>query len=69
MSVTFEGYERSIDKINGVLANYGIKDLEDARGICLEKGVDCNAIVKGIQPICFENAVWAYTVGSSIAIL
>ena len=68
MSVTFEGYERRIDKINGVLAKYGIKDLEDARAICLEKGVDCNAIVKGIQPICFENAVWAYTVGCAIAI-
>ena len=68
MSVTFEGYERRIDKINGVLANYGIKDLEEARAICLEKGVDCNAIVKGIQPICFENAVWAYTGGCAIAI-
>ena len=68
MSVTFEGYERRIDKINGVLAQYGIKDLEEARAICLEKGVDCNAIVKGIQPICFENAVWAYTVGCAIAI-
>lgn len=55
MSVTFEGYERRIDKINGVLANYGIKDLEDARAICLEKGVDCNAIVKGIQPICLKT--------------
>ena len=51
MSVTFEGYERRIDKINGVLAQYGIKDLEEARAICLEKGVDCNAIVKGIQTI------------------
>lgn len=68
MSVTFEGYERRIDKINGVLAQYGIKDLEEARDICLSKGVDCNAIVKGIQPICFENAVWAYTVGCAIAI-
>ena len=68
MSVTFEGYERRIDKINGVLAQYGIKDLEEARAICLDKGVDCNAIVKGIQPICFENAVWAYTVGCAIAI-
>ena len=68
MSVTFEGYERRIDKINKVLAQYGIKDLEDARAICLEKGVDCEAIVKGVQPICFENAVWAYTVGCAIAI-
>ncbi len=68
MSVTFEGYERRIDKINKVLAQYGIKDLEDARAICLSKGVDCDSIVRGVQPICFENAVWAYTVGCAIAI-
>ena len=68
MSVTFESYERRIDKINKTLAEYGIKDLEDARRICLEKGVDAEAIVRGIQPIAFENAVWAYTVGAAIAI-
>ena len=68
MSVTFESYERRIDKINKTLAEYGIKDLEDARKICLEKGVDAESIVKGIQPIAFENAVWAYTVGAAIAI-
>ena len=68
MSVTFESYERRIDKINKTRAEYGIKDLEDARAICLSKGVDAEAIVRGIQPIAFENAVWAYTVGAAIAI-
>ena len=68
MSVTFESYERRIDKINKTLAEYGIKDLEDARAICLSKGVDAESIVRGIQPIAFENAVWAYTVGAAIAI-
>ena len=68
MSVTFESYERRIDKINVALKKYGIKDLEEAKQICLDKGVDCEAIVKGVQPICFENAVWAYTVGCAIAI-
>ena len=64
----FESYERRIDKINGVLAQYGIKDVEECRAICQEKGFDPYEIVKGIQPICFENAVWAYTVGAAIAI-
>ncbi len=68
MSVTFEGFERRINKINAVLKSYGIKDLEDARSICLDKGIDCETLVKGIQPIAFENAVWAYTVGCAIAI-
>ena len=68
MAVTFESYERRIDKINKCLAEYGIKDLEDARKICLDKGIDVESIVKGIQPIAFENAVWAYTVGCAVAI-
>ncbi len=68
MSVTFEGYERRTNKINAVLKQYAIKDLEDAKAICLKKGVDCDSIIKGIQPIAFENAVWAYTVGCAIAI-
>ena len=68
MSVTFESFERRIDKIKVALKKYGIKDLEDARQICLDKGIDCEAIVKGVQPICFDNAVWAYTVGCAIAI-
>ncbi len=68
MAVKFEGYERRIDKINAALKEYGIKDLEEARQICLDKGIDVEAIVKGVQPIAFENAVWAYTVGTAIAI-
>lgn len=68
MSITFEGYEKRIDKINKALHANGIKDLEDARKVCLDKGIDVDKIVKGTQPICFENAVWAYTVGCAIAI-
>ncbi len=68
MSVTFESYERRIDKINQYLVEYGIKSLEEAKAICDEKGVNVDAIVRGIQPIAFENAVWAYTVGAAIAI-
>ncbi len=64
----FESYERRIDKINGVLAQYGIKDVEECRAICQEKGFDPYEIVKGIQPICFENACWAYCVGAAIAL-
>ena len=65
--VTFEGYERRIEKINAALKEYGISSLEEAKEICTKKGVDVEAIVKGIQPIAFENAVWAYTVGAAIA--
>ena len=68
MAITFEGYERRIDKINKVLAEYGIDGLEDAQKICKDKGIDVEEIVKGIQPIAFENAVWAYTAGAVIAI-
>ena len=64
----FESYERRIDKINGVLAQYGISSVEECRKICQDKGFDPYEIVKGIQPICFENACWAYCVGSAIAI-
>ena len=64
----FEGYERRIDKINGVLKQYGISSIEECKDICLSKGVDCDKLVRGTQPICFENAVWAYTVGAAIAI-
>ena len=64
----FEGYERRIDKINQVLKEYGIKSVEECKEICLSKGVDCDKLVRGTQPICFENAVWAYTVGAAIAI-
>ena len=64
----FEGYERKIDKINGVLAQYGISSVEECKTICEEKGFDPYTITKNIQPICFEDAAWAYTVGAAIAI-
>ena len=64
----FESYERRIDKINGVLAEYGIGSIEECRTICNDLGFDPYEIVKGIQPICFENACWAYTVGAAIAL-
>ncbi len=64
----FESYERRIDKINGVLAQYGIGSVEECREICKAKGFDPYEIVKGIQPICFENACWAYTMGAAIAL-
>ena len=67
MSVKFEGYERRIAKIENARKEYGIASLEEARQICLDKGVDVEAIVKGVQPIAFENAVWAYTLGAAIA--
>ena len=64
----FESYERRIDKILGVLKEYDIASLEQAKAICDEKGVDPIAIVKSVQPIAFDNAGWAYTVGAAIAI-
>ena len=64
----FESYERRIDQITPVLEKYGINDLEEAKQICLDKGFDPYEIVKGVQPICFENACWAYTLGAAIAI-
>ena len=64
----FESYERRVDKINAVLAEYGINSIEECRAICKEKGFDPYEIVKGVQPIAFENAGWAYCVGAAIAI-
>ena len=64
----FESYERRIDKINRVLSQYGIGSVEECRELCKAKGFDPYEIVKGIQPICFENACWAYTVGAAIAL-
>ena len=64
----FESYERRIDQIVPVLEKYGIEDLQEARAICNEKGFDPYDIVKSVQPICFENACWAYTVGAAIAV-
>ncbi|NLN03846.1 MAG: GGGtGRT protein [Clostridiaceae bacterium] len=65
--VRFEGYDRRIDTINKVIKEYGFNSLEEIREFCLSKGVDVEKIVKGVQPIAFENAVWAYTVGCAIA--
>ncbi len=64
----FESYERRIKQIEKVMKQYGIKDLEEARKICTDAGFDPYEIVKGVQPICFENACWAYTLGAAIAI-
>jgi hypothetical protein len=64
----FESYDRRINKINEVLNSYGIKDIDDAKAICDAKGIDPYKICKDIQPICFENAAWAYVVGAAIAI-
>ncbi len=68
MSVQFEGYERRIGKIEKALKEYGIESLEAARYLCLSKGADVDKIARGVQPIAFENAVWAYTLGAAIAI-
>ncbi len=64
----FESYERRIDNVNAVLQENGIASLEEAKKICDDAGVDAYGIVRGIQPICFENACWAYTVGAAIAL-
>ena len=66
--VMFEGKERRMAKIEKCLAEYNLPSLEEARALCLSKGVDCEKIVKGVQPIAFENAVWAYTLGCAVAI-
>jgi hypothetical protein len=68
MASLFESYERRIDKINAVLAQYGIKDIDEAKAICTEKGLDPYKMCEETQPICFENAKWAYVVGAAIAI-
>ena len=64
----FESYERRIDQINKVISQYGISSIEECETICKNAGIDVYALVKKIQPICFENACWAYTVGAAIAI-
>ena len=64
----FEGYERRVDKINAALKEYGINSIEECRDITLAASIDCDKIVRETQPICFENAVWAYTVGAAIAL-
>ena len=68
MTIKFEGQDRRQAKLDKVMAEYGIKSLEEAREICLSKGIDVDSIVKGVQPIAFENASWAYTLGAAITI-
>ena len=68
MTIKFEGYERRIKQIEAVMKKYGIQNLEDAKKICNDYGFDAYTIVKEIQPIAFENAGWAYTLGAAIAI-
>lgn len=63
----FENYDRRIAGIEAAMKEYGIKDLEEARKMCTDKGFDPYEIVKGIQPICFEDACWAYVLGAAIA--
>ena len=65
--ITFEGMDRRMPKIEACLHQYGIADLEAARALCLQHGIDVESIVKGIQPIAFDNAVWAFTVPGSVA--
>jgi hypothetical protein len=64
----FEGQERRAPKIEAVLSEYGFKDIDETADYCKSKGIDVEAIVKGVQPIAFENAVWAYTLGTAIAL-
>ncbi len=66
--VRFEGKERRLAVIEKCLADNGLESLEQAKELCLSKGIDVEAIVKGVQPIAFENAVWAYTLGVAIAL-
>ena len=64
----FEGYDRRIPQINELLEKHGLENIEAADALCKSRGVDVYAIVKGVQPICFENACWAYTLGAAVAI-
>ena len=68
INVNFEGKERREAKIEACLKEYGIESLEAARDLCLSKGIDVDAIVRGVQPIAFDNAVWAYTLGVAVAL-
>ncbi|MCL2638383.1 MAG: GGGtGRT protein [Oscillospiraceae bacterium] len=67
-NIKFEGQNRRQSKIDACLKEYGIASLEAARDLCLEKGINVEEIVKGVQPIAFENATWAYTLGTAIAV-
>ena len=64
----FESKERRMSKINDCLKKYNFSSLEDAKDLCDKKGINVEEIVRGIQPIAFDNAVWSYTLGTAIAI-
>ena len=64
----FESYERREPQILAVLKQYGISSIEECKDITMAAGIDVYKLIEGIQPICFENAKWAYTVGAAIAI-
>ena len=66
--VRFEGYERRIEKINKALQEYGFASLEEVKALLDSKGIDVEKLVHGVQPIAFDNAVWAYTLGAGIAV-
>lgn len=66
--IRFEGYERRIKGIEACMKEYGFSSLEDVESCCRECGIDVGKIVRGVQPIAFDNAVWAYTLGAAIAI-
>ncbi len=66
--VSFEGYDRRINKINECIAAYNLGDLENCKKICDSADINVEAVVKEIQPICFDNAIWAYTLGTAIAL-
>ncbi|MDR2772513.1 MAG: GGGtGRT protein [Elusimicrobiota bacterium] len=68
MAINFEGYDKRINKINEACKKHGINGLEDVANICSSKGIDVDKIVRGTQPICFDNAVWAYSLGCAIAL-
>ena len=64
----FENYERRLPKINALLEKYGLTSIEECHKLCLEKGFDPIQITRDIQPICFEDACWAYTIGAAVAL-
>ena len=65
---TFESQERRMPKINECLKANGLESLDACNEMLLAKGIDCDKIIRGVQPICFDNAVWAYTLGTAIAV-
>ena len=64
----FEGYERRIAQIEKCMKEYGFSSLEEVKQYTVDKGLDVDSIVRGIQPIAFENAIWAYTLGAAVAL-